>query len=158
MNKIVTVTKLKSLFEGFDKFQGVPRSELEERIMTLLAFVSRQLADEHQLNENLTHVQNRCTEQELELRQHRAESKLAGTPVGDFLLEAAHMNELALKKYPGPYSLEHMLCVLCEESGEAARAHCHQEGPEALRLELAQTAGVCARIVTECLNQGVKYT
>lgn len=147
----VTIEKLKSVFDGFDKFQGVPRSELEDRIMTLLAHAGRRQSEVRQLNEQLTHVQTRCTEQELELRKHRAESKLARTPMGDFFLEAAHMNTLALAKYPGPYSLEHMLCVLCEESGEAARAHCHKEGPEAIRMELAQVAGVCARIVTECL-------
>lgn len=135
----------------FKKFEGVPRTELEDRIVFLLDQINRWIVENHQLTAQLTHVQTRCTEQELELRKHRAESKLAGTPVGDFLLEAAHHNELALKKYPGPYSLEHMLCVLCEESGEAARAHCHKEGPEAIRLELGQVAGVCARIVTECL-------
>jgi hypothetical protein len=144
---------MKPIFDGFDEFQGVPRSELEARIMVLLNCLQRQYANTHQLNDQLTHVQTRCTEQELELRKHRAENRLAGTPVGDFLLEAAHMNELALKTYPGPYSLEHMLCVLCEESGEAARAYCRQEGDEALRNELAQVAGVCARIVTECLKQ-----
>jgi len=148
-----TTMKIKPVFDGFAKFQGVPRSELEERIITLLTYAAKQAVTAQQLSEQLTHVQTRCTEQELELRKHRAENKLAGTPVGDFLLEAAHMNEMALKKYPGTYPIEHMLCVLCEESGEAARAHCHQEGNEALRNELAQVAGVCARIVTECLGE-----
>ena len=141
----------KGQWHDFDKFLDTPRIEIEARVVKLLAYVLAQDKLNRELVQQLTHVQERCTEQELELRKHRAESKLAGTPVGDFLLEAAHANELGKKKYPGPYTLEYMLCVLHEESGESARAYCHKEGSDAIRLELAQAAGVCARIATECL-------
>lgn len=136
------------------KFEGVPRHEMEIRIQTLARDVQRLRDENRVINANITVVQSRCTEQEEELRLHRRESRLTGTTEGKFFLDAAHANELGKKKYFGSYTLDHMLNVLCEETGEAARAHCHNEGRDALYAELAQVAGVCARIAAEQLASG----
>lgn len=128
------------------------RAQLEARVATLTNLLGEKTGVLKQTTEQLTHVQKRCTEQEEELRLHRRQAALSG-PEWCFLLDAAHANRIARTKYPGPYSLEHMICVLAEESGEAARAHCHQEGRVRILEELTQVAGVCLRIATECLGE-----
>jgi hypothetical protein len=133
------------------KFDGMPRSELERRIEWLVATLLSERVQNKQLLEQLTSVQERCTAQEEELRLHRRQQALTGEE-WCFLLDAAHANTIGKQKYPGPYSLEHMICVLAEESGAAARAHCHKEGNARILEEITQVAGVCLRIATECLG------
>lgn len=99
--------------------------------------------------ESLTRVQERCTAQELELRSHRAESRITGTPDGEFLLAAVHQLKLAREKHPGPFSRIHMLAVLAEEVGEVAKAVLDHESEERVVEELAQVVAACCRIVKE---------
>lgn len=151
MNGIeVAVVATKSPFHDFDKFQGTPRSVLEHRITELLAYIRRQATEEKRAYDQLTHVQERCTEQELELRKHRAESKLAGTPVGDFLLEAAHELTLAQAKHSWVDKDRNFgFVALTEEVGEVAKAILDEEAIDSFRRECAQCVAVLCRLVTE---------
>jgi hypothetical protein len=140
------------------RFEGVPRSDLEEKILSLeneRAALDREnarvCAEYKLLDESNTAFQIRGTELLDELRQLRVERQWAGTQEGRLLYEALNELRLARAKHPGPFTLDYMLAVLSEEVGEVARARTHDEGAKSMRLELAQVIGVCMRIYAEQL-------
>lgn len=138
------------------KTDGVGRSELEARIHMLAAEVLRLRQENGELTSSLTGVQAHSTRQLNELRVHRAlqpVNVMGDNPEGAFLAEALHELALARAKYPGPETLETLLLVLCEESGETARAHLHKEGSARIREEAAQVVATCIRLVTEGLAE-----
>ena len=132
---------------------------VENALLDLVATIDRLKAENDQLlselverTDMLSQHQANSSAMRTELRVLRAESRL---PVEEreFLMHAAHMLTLARKKYPTTEPLPHLLAVLSEETGEAARALTHNEGPERLRDELAQVVATCVRIAVERLHE-----
>ncbi len=133
-----------SIETALRKTSGVPRSELEVRVVDLLARLRRVEKERDDTNAALTRMHERSNEQLTENRNLR----LVGTPEAIFLAEV--LDEVTRARgLHGHLGSEPLFGALVEETGEVAKALNDNESDEDYRAELSQVAAVCVRLAVE---------